>query len=99
MNFSTVRSQGERKAGTQLISSFYPDWDPTHLQMMPKCRVAFPHSVSFCVNTLEDTVIKKSSPTCWGTSLSSAFSSPGLNFLPNLGRSVLIVNWTGSRMS
>lgn len=24
MNFSTVRSQGERKAGTQQISSFYP---------------------------------------------------------------------------
>lgn len=44
-NFSTVGDQGEWKAGSQLISSFFSDWAPSTLGGNTQIRVIFPLKV------------------------------------------------------
>lgn len=103
-NFSTARNRGEMKAGCWLISSFSSDRDSSILgnntQMQGQFSLLW---LSLCVNTLEDTprsVPPRSSKPChggseeglcWGTPLSSSFSSSGLQFLPNLQWLISIV--------
>lgn len=102
-DFSTVRNQGEMKAGSWLISSFSSDGAPSTLggntQMQGHFSLLW---LSLCVTTLEDTprsVPPRSSKPCHGgseelcqgTPLPSSFSSSGLQFLPNLQWLISIV--------
>lgn len=103
-NFSIVRDQGEWKAGSQLISSFSSDWAPSTLGGNTQIQGHFSLLwLRLCVNILEDTPrsvpFRSSKPChsgseelCWGTSLSSSFSSCGLYFLLNLQWLILIVH-------